>query len=139
MTKPLTRLPLLGPIVWLYQQSPFHKHLFISDLEWLVMPPLMTDQCKLFTKDDAPVAFASWAFVSEEVEQRILSRQFRIAPQDWRSGDRLLLIDLLSPFGGNDALLKDLSRHVFPNTELRVLRTPDGNAPRIETYPPTEP
>lgn len=134
---PLSRLPMLGPIVWLFQQSPFHKHFFVSDLEWLVMPPLMSDQCKLFMKDEAPVAYASWAYVSAAVEERILGGQYRLGPQDWKSGDRLLVIDLLSPFGGNDALIQDLSKHVFPDQPIRAIRRGPEGVMSIETIAST--
>lgn len=133
---PLSRLPLLGPIAWLYQQSPFHKHFFLSDLEWLVMPPLMSDQFKLFLKEEAPVAYASWAYVSEDVEKRILAGQYRLAPHEWRSGDRLLVIDLLSPFGGNEALLKDLSTHVFPEQPLRLIRRDQSGSFHLDVFEP---
>lgn len=38
----------LGEIVWLMSQSPAHRQMFISDLEWLIMPPLLLGQFRLF-------------------------------------------------------------------------------------------
>ena len=38
---PKTVSQVLGEITWLLSQSPLHKNLFISDLEWMVMPALL--------------------------------------------------------------------------------------------------
>src|SRR5262245_41508576 len=55
----------LGEIVSLLVQSPAHRHLFINDLEWLVVPPVMLKQFAIFRQGARPVAYASWALVSE--------------------------------------------------------------------------
>ncbi len=117
----LTKLPMLGHILWLYSHSPFHKYVFVSDFEWLVLPPLVQQQYKLYMKNEAPIAYASWAFVSEEVEKRLLAGQTKLSPQDWKSGDRLWLIDLISPFGGTKDIVKDIRENVFPNQTVHYL------------------
>jgi cytolysin-activating lysine-acyltransferase len=45
---PKTVAEVLGEIVWLMSQSPAHKHSFIADLEWMVMPPVLLSQFRLF-------------------------------------------------------------------------------------------
>jgi len=122
----LTKLPLLGPIVWLYMHAPSHKHLFLTDIEWMVIPPLTLTQYKLYMKEEAPLAYASWAFVNEETEKRLLSGRVRLAPKDWKSGDRLWLIDLVAPFGGGKDVLKDLRDNVFPSRPIKQL-VPDSD------------
>ena len=62
---------MLGEIVWLMSQSPLHKQFFISDLEWLVMTPVLLQQFRLFYDQGKPIGVAFWATVSEEVEQRL--------------------------------------------------------------------
>lgn len=123
----LDRLPMLGPILWLYLHSPAHKHIFVADLEWLVVPAVVLDQYKLYMKDNAPLAFASWAFVSEEVENRLAQGQMRLAPKDWKSGDRLWLIDLVAPFGGGKEVFRELREGVFAGRGIKqLLPRPDG-------------
>lgn len=122
----LAKLPMAGPIVWLYMHSPAHKHVFITDVEWMVMPALVLNQCKLYMKDEAPLAYASWAFVDEEVEKRLLAGRMRLAPKDWKSGDRLWLIDLVAPFGGGRDVIKDLRENVFPSRTIKQL-VPDAD------------
>ena len=122
----LAKLPLLGPVVWLYMHAPSHKHLFLTDVEWMIIPPMALNQYKLYMKEEAPLAYASWALVDEETEKRLLSGRIRLAPKDWKSGDRLWLIDLVAPFGGGKDVLKDIRDNVFPSRPIKQL-VPDAN------------
>ncbi|MBF0269810.1 MAG: toxin-activating lysine-acyltransferase [Alphaproteobacteria bacterium] len=113
---------VLGDVVWLMSHSPGHKHLFISDMDWLVMPPVMHKQFRLFKDGDKPFAFVTWALLDEEAEKRILSGQVRLRPTDWRSGSKLWLIDIVAPFGGQDGVLKHLKQTLFKDQPLLALR-----------------
>ena len=115
----LKKLPLLGPIAWLYMNSPQHRNQFIADLEWRVMPALVLDQAKLYMRDEAPVGYASWAFLSAEAEARYRATG-RLAPGDWKSGSEAWLIDLVAPFGGGGDLIKDVKEKVLVGREVRV-------------------
>lgn len=122
----LGKLPLLGPVVWLYMHASSHKHLFLTDVEWMIIPPMALNQYKLYMKEEAPLAYASWAFVDEETEKRLLSGRVRLAPKDWKSGERLWLIDLVAPFGGGKDVLKDIRDNVFPSRPIKQL-VPDAD------------
>jgi cytolysin-activating lysine-acyltransferase len=115
----LKKLPLLGPIAWLYMNSPQHRNQFIADLEWRVMPALVLDQAKLYMRDEAPVGYASWAFLSAEATERYRATG-RLAPGDWKSGSEAWLIDLVAPFGGGGDLIKDVKEKVLVGREVRV-------------------
>jgi len=112
---------VLGEIVWVLSQSRVHKNFFISDLEWLVMTPVLLKQVRIFYAPDRPIGVAFWATVNEEVETRLLSGSARLAPQDWKSGDRLWLVDLVAPFGGYEAMMTDLKEKVFPDRQFKFL------------------
>jgi len=119
---------MMGEIVWLLTQSQAHKNFFLSDLEWLVMTPLMLQQFRVFYADDRPVGVALWAHVNEDVEKRLMAGNARLAPNDWKSGDRLWLVDLVAPFGGHDAMLQDLKSQVFQTQVFKYLGQEDGKA-----------
>lgn len=87
---------VLGQIAWLMMSSPLHKHLFIADLEWLAAPPLMLKQFRIFRHNKVPIGYASWAFVSEAAEQRLMSGACRLQPAEWNAGDRIWLMDLVA-------------------------------------------
>lgn len=117
----------LGEIAWLLSQSRMHRYnLFVGDLEWLVMPALTNGQYRLFYADGRPVGVATWAFVSETVEQR-LSAGGKLGVNDWRSGDRVWLVELIAPFGQQDAMLEDLRNTALADRRFRFVRTtPEG-------------
>ena len=104
----LAKLPIIGPVIWLYARDERRKWTFIADHDWLLMPPLVLDQCKLYTKSEIPWAFFTWAFVNDEVHQRLGSGLPKIAPHEWRGGDHCWLLDAVAPFGGLDECLTDL-------------------------------
>ncbi|MDN3518667.1 toxin-activating lysine-acyltransferase [Aquisalimonas lutea] len=113
----------LGEIAWLLSQSSVHRHsLFLADLEWLVMPPLMQSQYRLFYAEGQPIGAALWAFVSETVEQR-LAAGGRIAAGEWRGGDRVWLVELIAPYGQQDAMLEDLRGTALADRRFRFVRT----------------
>jgi cytolysin-activating lysine-acyltransferase len=97
--KELAKLPLLGPAMWLFARDQRLRFTFIADLDWRLLPPLVLDQCRLYSKADMPWAFATWAFVSDVVDQRLRSAAPVIAPHEWKSGAHPWLIDVVAPFG----------------------------------------
>jgi cytolysin-activating lysine-acyltransferase len=115
----LKKLPLLGPIAWLYMNSPQHRNQFIADLEWRVMPALVLDQAKLYMREETVLGYASWAFLSPEAAERYRATG-RLAPGDWKSGPEAWLIDLVAPFGGGGELIKDVKEKVLVGREVRV-------------------
>ena len=102
-------------------QSPLHKQFFISDLEWFVMTPILLKQFRLFYDKDKPIGVAFWATVSAEVEERLAVGTSRLRPQDWKSGDRLWVVEVIAPFGGAEEMVKDLKAKVFATKELKFL------------------
>lgn len=126
----LAKLPALGPVAWLYMQMPGRKHAFLADLEWLAMPPLVLGQCKLYVKDEAPLAFASWAFLSAEAASRYAATG-KLAPGDWKSGDEVWLVDLVAPFGGGERVLEDVRKTALAGRTLRQLVPAEGGGVRV--------
>lgn len=116
-----TKIPLVGPVVWLMMQQPGTKHTFLSELEWRVMPALVLDQAKLYMRDGMPLAFASWAKLSDEAVLRYRAAPHRLAPADWKSGEQVWLVDVFTPFGGAAELLKDLRENVLSGQTVHQL------------------
>lgn len=107
------RLPTLGPVAWLYGRDDAKKHLTLADLDWAVQPPLILEQCRLFMKDKMPLGFISWAYVSEDVHHRLLKGNTRLEPHEWKGGEHLWLIDVVTPFGQQGEMFNDLKLHVL--------------------------
>ena len=122
------KVSLLGHAAWLLTQTPTHKHLFITDLEWLVIPPVSLDQFRLWRQGNLPVAFATWAYLSEDAEQRLMQGVRRLSPMDWKSGETLWLMDMIAPFGGADEAMTELREKIFPGQKIKTLQpAPSGD------------
>lgn len=103
----------LGETVAMLARDPKFRHLALSDLEWLVLPPLAANQVltlrgKVKDKDGqengltVPLCLALWAKVSEEIDQKLQAQQkagapLRLAPQDWTSGQIPWVLLLTGP------------------------------------------
>ena len=107
----------LAQIITLMLQSPTHRHYSLSDLEWMVLPPLKLGQVAMAeTKPDQsgsrqPLAVMFWATVSTEVDRRIssnLSAPIRLRPDEWRSGDILWIADMIGDMSAGHALVKNV-------------------------------
>jgi hemolysin-activating ACP:hemolysin acyltransferase len=120
-----------GEIVALLSFSPVFKHLSLADLEWLVIPALATNQVTVVRgklKDQnglmVPMGLALWAHVSEDVDNKLEAQQranmpFRLAPQDWKSGDIPWLLTVLAPNEVAQAFVKKLEESVFKDKSYK--------------------
>jgi cytolysin-activating lysine-acyltransferase len=112
----------LGQAIWVAMHSPTHRHLFLADLEWALIPPVRLRQIRFFGKDGAIDGFATWAMVNEEVEKRLLTGNRRLAPTDWRSGDRAWLIDLIAPTeNAAKAAIGEIKARAFADKPFNML------------------
>jgi len=138
---------VLGEISWLMTQSPFHKHLTLSDLEWLVMPPILLRQFRIYYQNTTPFAVVSWAYANEEAEAKLSSGNFKLRPDQWRSGElndaavtdeaasvakdsnggTPWIVDLVCPQANDEnklveRILDDLTKNVFANKAFKFSR-----------------
>lgn len=119
---PPDKMNVVGSVLWLMTHSPAHRHLFVTDLEWLLLPPIALGQFYLWRRSNYPVGVATWALLSDEVEKRLTNGVRRLAPAEWKSGENLWLMDFIVPFGGKDAALKELREKVFKDKNAKTLR-----------------
>jgi cytolysin-activating lysine-acyltransferase len=117
----LAKLPILGPALWLYARDPVKKFMFLGDTDWAVLPPIILDQCRLYTKDGLPYAFVTWALLDEAVAGRLRSAQPKIAPHEWKCGEEVWIIDAVAPFGQLEETLKELRETLFPGKNVHAL------------------
>jgi cytolysin-activating lysine-acyltransferase len=106
-----TQASILGQVIWLMMQSPLHRHLFVSELEWRILPAISLGQLRLFRdKDRKPLAFVTWAFVTDEIVGRLQAQPARLQPSEWKSGERRLVIDVAAPFGGGEKFAAEVMK-----------------------------
>ncbi|WP_435626593.1 protein-lysine palmitoyltransferase [Candidatus Ferrigenium straubiae] len=134
----LAKLPIMGPALWLYARDPMKKFMFVGDIDWAILPPVILDQCRLYTKDGIPFAFFTWALVNDAIDQRLRSGTPRIAPNEWKSGTHLWLVDVVTPFGKTEEMIDELRKAQFPGQKISAL-LPDpqqGNQVKLREWAP---
>lgn len=131
-SKELQKLPLLGPAVWLFARDARLRYTFMADLDWRLLPPLVLDQCRLFSRNEIPWGFCTWALVNDAVNERLASQAPVIAPHEWRSGEHPWLIDVVAPFGDAEALAREAISSFAPGKTVQVWLPDAGGKPSLQ-------
>ncbi|EJL37920.1 ACP:hemolysin acyltransferase (hemolysin-activating protein) [Caulobacter sp. AP07] len=155
---PRTVAEAIGQIVWLLSQSTVHRELKIKALEWSFMPAVVSEQFRIFRfgptpglSDADPASFAQfgltregletlplgvaiWANLSEAAEARLEAGE-HLSAEDWTSGDRTWLVELISPFATpenrlSQIMLLDLVNGPFKGKTFHLHRTDPGTGKR---------
>jgi cytolysin-activating lysine-acyltransferase len=147
----------LGQIVWILSQSKAHRELQIKDLEWSFMPAVMKEQFRIFRFgplpgmdasklapagldkkmiEQLPLGVAIWAKLSEEAEKKLESGE-RLTAEDWHSGDRVWLVELISPYATPEnklveVMLLDLAQGPFKSVKFNLHRTDPNTGERTK-------
>ena len=108
-----TVVSVFGELVWLMQTSPFHKHLFLSELEWAVLQPMILQQYRIYHKDKKPVGAIFWASVDDDVHKRLQEGSVKMRPHEWKSGSHNWIIDVVAPFGNAEYFINEIGKNVF--------------------------
>ena len=85
------------------------------------MTPVLLQQLRLFYDEAKPIGVVFWATVDAEVEERLAAGTTRMRPQNWKSGDRLWVVEVIAPFGGAEEMVGDLKAKVFVEREVKYL------------------
>jgi hemolysin-activating ACP:hemolysin acyltransferase len=132
-------------IVSVLMRSPHYKHYTLSDLEWLVFPPLMTGQFSIAEASTDPkgpkfpAAVVLWANVSAEVDKRLSENLFapmRLRPDEWRSGEALWLVDAVGDARVVPELLKRLRESVFKGKDMKIRSRDAEGKPTVQILRP---
>jgi cytolysin-activating lysine-acyltransferase len=129
------KIPLLGPVTWLMMQQGATRHTLLSELEWRVLPALVLDQAKLYMRESAPIAYVSWAKLSKESVERYKTAPHHLTSSDWKSGDQVWIIDLFTPFGGAQEVMKDLREVMFKGLPVHQLIPATTGQAKTLTWP----
>jgi hemolysin-activating ACP:hemolysin acyltransferase len=133
-------LAAFGEITSILMRSPQHKHHSLADLEWLVVPAVMTGQ---FTIAEAhskangltvPVGMVFWASLSDEVEKRLsesLDVPLRLKPEEWKSGNNLWLVEAIGDQKVTQAILKRLAANEWAGRVVRFRGRDKDGKPKI--------
>lgn len=144
------RAAALSNIVALMIRDPKFRVMKIADLEWLVMPAILSGQWQLAQgttpagekKEGAPapgrmfpVAAALWARVSPAVDARLssnLDKPMMLKPQEWTSGDIVWIIAVPGQAQYLKKFLQHLQSSVFKGRTVKIRSVANGK-PAVRT------
>ena len=126
----------LGQAIWLMLRMPMYRHVFLCDLEWMVLPPVLLNQFQLFHAGGRAVAFAAWAYLSPEAEARLQTQNPRLSPVEWKSGDRLWLVNMFAPYGHGELAVELLAETTLKGQKLKFHRRHPDNSVVAELFIP---
>ena len=98
------------------------------------MPPVLLEQFRIFNGQQHPVGVALWARVSDETDARLEAGAHKLRANEWKSGDHAWMIELIAPFGGQNELLMDLAKAIFPNESFKYHMLKEGGIRVVETF-----
>ena len=126
----------LGAAVWLWMHSARHRGAQLQMLPAVLLPAIVRQQYVLVQRQDRPVFFLSWAWMSEAAEQRYLTDAvINLPEEDWCSGERLWFRDFIAPFGHAAQMFHLLREELFPKQIARALwHRGDEKGRRIKTF-----
>lgn len=125
----------LGVAVDLARYSPYHRRWKVASVERLVIAAIDIGHFIVYEDNARPVGFVTYAFLSHQVENKLLNREGAMLPEDWKSGEQPWVIDVLAPFGHGPAIVKELRVHQFPNDIVRSIRRhEDGSIRRVNNW-----
>jgi cytolysin-activating lysine-acyltransferase len=99
---------IFGSIAWIAMHAKNKNQLPLEDLSHWLLPALRSRQFILASEvvdgQTRPVAYMSWANLNAQVESRYVDNPDEgLTPQEWTSGDRMWVIDWMTPFGHSKA------------------------------------
>lgn len=144
------RAAALSNIVALMIRDPKFRVMKIADLEWLVMPAILSGQWQLAQgttpagekKEGAPapgrmfpVAAVLWARVSPAVDARLssnLDKPMMLKPQEWTSGDIVWIIAVPGQAQYLKKFLQHLQTSIFKGRTVKIRSVANGK-PAVRT------
>lgn len=119
---PKDRSRLLGDILTLMTASETHQDYKVKHFPQSVLIPVQLNQFRIY-HDEAgkPVGFASWACMSEEVKERFMHNNPVLTLEDYASGDIVVFMEFIAPFGHIKQMVRDL-RQRFRGQTMYAIR-----------------
>jgi cytolysin-activating lysine-acyltransferase len=116
-------------VIGVLMRDQHFRHMRLSDLEWLVLPPLMAGQLRMAHAPSGrenfyvPVAIALWARVSPAVDKRLseeVDKPLLLRPAEWTSGDQLWLVAVAGDANAKATFLKQLQDKEFNGKTVKM-------------------
>jgi cytolysin-activating lysine-acyltransferase len=103
----------VGDVLSIVALSDFHHHWKMHKVKRVFVPPLQIGQFRIWYQDSRPTGFCSWAWVSDEILNKLQKENYLMQPQDWKSGSNLWFAEFVAPYGNARQMVKDMRRFIL--------------------------
>lgn len=93
------RLSAYGDMMFLAFRSARHGRMAVGQLRYYIEPAIQLGQYRIFKFDGVPRGAFTWAWLNDDAERRLILGE-TLNPEDWNSGNRLWIIDIIAPYQG---------------------------------------
>lgn len=130
----------IGDCAVVFSKSPAHKHYSLADIEWMILPAVVTGQVYVAEAQHkesgarVPVAVVLWARVSAETDQRLAAnpgQKIRLRPDEWQSGDIAWIVDVAGDPTALMGALRQLAATTFKDRPAKIAMADAHGHPRI--------
>lgn len=104
----------LDHVISLLQYSENHCNFNVDQINRCIIPPVNLFQNLGMFENGYLKGWCSWMFTSQEKADKFLNGQYLVQPHDWSSGNVLVMMDFIAPFGGARDLMRRC-RNLFPD------------------------
>jgi len=105
---------MLDQVIYLMTFSDFHRDFTTDQISRCIIPPVNLNQCAGLVENGYLTAWVSWAFMDDKSADKFLEGEYTMEPSSWSSGERLVFMDCIAPFGQARQLMR-LCRQLFPD------------------------
>ncbi len=130
----------IGDCAVVFSKSPAHKHYSLADIEWMILPAVVTGQIYVADAQHkesgarVPVAVVLWARVSTETDQRLAAspaQKIRLRPDEWQSGDITWIVDAAGDSTAIAGALRQLAATAFKDTPAKIVMADAQGQPSV--------
>ena len=112
---------ILGQVTWLMTKSTAHREWLVGNIDRLIIPPIQLGQCMIIQEQNLPIAYLSWANLTDKAEIGYINGTRLLSAKDWNEGENFWWMDFIAPFGGLKTIGQKV-RKLFPDTVGKSLR-----------------
>ncbi len=111
---------MIEDVLELMNTSAHHRTYTVDTILRCIQPPLHLGQFTYVVENDCLVAWATWAWLPSDKAEAFLNDEYKLRADDWCSGENLVFMDFIAPYG-HALKLYGLLRETFkdiPQSEL---------------------
>lgn len=125
------KLRVYGDLMFLAFRSQRHMSMSLHTLRSYMEPAVELGQFRIFRFDDVPRAMYTWAWLDSDAERRLVTGE-PLTAEDWKSGERLWIVDMIAPYKGLTSQIARwiMTRGNFTQTEFLFRRVEGVNQTR---------